>query len=129
MPPVLPLSLLDGDDGERKPTSSRRCSSREVLPSDGSAVWTVCEAAGHEWGAGYEDALHQLCATKVPGLLTGAWWQTRCSPQKVNLIVKHLKVMHMATFSHTYPFNVITLINILVPQIIEIKWFFFSSVF
>lgn len=99
MPPILPLSLSDGDDGKRKPAASRRRSPREVLPSDGSAVWAVCEAAGYEWGAGYEDALHQLCATKVPGFLTGAWRQTRRSPQEV--ISLH-QVMQIAPFNHTY---------------------------
>lgn len=124
MPPIVPLSLLDGNDGERKPAACRRRSSGEVLPSDGSAVWAVCEAAGHEWGAGYEDALHQLCATEVPSLLTGAWWQTRRSPQEVislSSTIKWCKWKPLITLphqcDHTY--------NILVPQMI-IMWFFFS---
>ncbi len=79
-------NLSDSRAGEREPRAGWRSSSGEVLPGDGPVVWAVRETTRHEWGSDYDDALHQLCAAKMSGLLTETRWQAGRTCQEVSFL-------------------------------------------
>ncbi len=90
----------DGDAGEGGPLIGGCGCPGEVLPCDGSALWAVRETAGHEWGSGHEDALHQLCAAEVSGLPAGTRWQPGCPAEEVTSSLRSFHLRQFCKWSH-----------------------------